>query len=186
MHLLWSCIEIPESLSFSMCNHAVYHKVGSMQLYTNLLSYNLWIFSMCNAFPGYHVHLFLAMQVCLLAAWIRTGFWVTQGGQEQLHICVEGGEVLDMERSSSEMMLAVKLRGCKVQNNVRDIFKIRWLCFILYSLSFSRLRADCAPLYKSSRVVPSTPLITKRTHLCPILFMYCYPVFAFVTYTWRY
>lgn len=142
---------------------------------------------MCNAFPGYHVHLFLAMQVCLLAAWIRTGFWVTQGGQEQLHICVEGGEVLDMERSPSEMMLAVKLRECKVQNNLRNIFKTRWLCFILYSLSFSRLQADCAPLYKSSRVVPSTPLITKRTHLCPVfLIMYFYPVFAFVTYTRRY
>jgi hypothetical protein len=53
-------------------------------------------------------------QVCLLTSWIRTGFWVTQKGQQQLHIELEKGDGTGIVHAlSSELILSVKLLDSK-------------------------------------------------------------------------
>jgi hypothetical protein len=53
-------------------------------------------------------------QVCLLTSWIRTGFWVTQRGQQQLHIELEKGDRTGIVHAlSSELILSVKLLDSK-------------------------------------------------------------------------
>jgi hypothetical protein len=53
-------------------------------------------------------------EVCLLTSWIRTGFWVTQRGQQQLHIELEKGDVTGIVHAlSSELILSVKLLDSK-------------------------------------------------------------------------
>jgi hypothetical protein len=66
-------------------------------------------------------------QVCLLTSWIRTGFWVTQKGQQQLHIELEKGDGTGIVHAlSSELILSVKLLDSKVVAYV-IIDKISWL-----------------------------------------------------------
>ncbi|CAM6063362.1 unnamed protein product [Sphagnum tenellum] len=66
-------------------------------------------------------------EVCLLTSWIRTGFWVTQRGQQQLHIELEKGDGTGIVHAlSSELILSVKLLDSKVVAYV-IIDKISWL-----------------------------------------------------------
>jgi hypothetical protein len=51
------------------------------------------------------------MQVCLLAAWIRTGVWVTVEGRQHLRIRL----VQDGDTSPTELTFSVQLNDGKVR-----------------------------------------------------------------------
>lgn len=58
----------------------------------------------------------LMMQVCLLASWIRTGFWLTTEGRKRLQLSLVGEGVAGGERASSEeFTVSVQLKDGKVR-----------------------------------------------------------------------
>lgn len=60
---------------------------------------------------------FLTMQVCLLGAWIRTGYWVTEAARTQIHVRLVQGDVAGVAMASwGEITLSVQLRDCKVDS----------------------------------------------------------------------
>ena len=66
----------------------------------------------------------LTMQVCLLGAWIRTGFWVTVEGRKRLRIrLLQDDDALrvDCAAPSTEFTLSVQLKDGKVSQFVFEI-----------------------------------------------------------------
>lgn len=54
-------------------------------------------------------------EVCLLGAWIRTGYWVTEAARTQIHVRLVQGDVAGVAMASwGEITLSVQLRDCKV------------------------------------------------------------------------